>query len=67
MAVLAQVGCRQVGQRVLAGRADAVVAAGTVIEDVVVIEVGRQPARSGVAIVAVLTALDVAGVFAGSR
>ena len=41
VAVLADVRRVQVGQRVFARRADAVVAAGTVVENIVVIEVGR--------------------------
>jgi len=59
--------CRvQVGQRILARRADAIVAADAVVDDIGVVEIGRQPARGLVAIVAGVAGLDVVGVLARS-
>jgi len=54
MAGLAKVGRFQVSQWVLARRADAVVAADAIAGDVYVVEIGRNPARGRVAVVAVI-------------
>ncbi len=64
MTVLAQVRRIQVGQRVLACCADAVMAAGAVVDDILVVEIGRQPARGRMAVVARVAGLDVIGVLA---
>ena len=54
-------------QRALARRIRAVVATGTIVDNVCVIEVGRQPGDSRVAIVAVFAAGDMRWVLAGRR
>lgn len=51
---------------ILAGRIRSVVTAGTVATDVDVVEIGRNPARSCVTVVAIITTDNVVGIFAGS-
>jgi len=63
MAILTDIRRLNVG-KVFASGVDAVVATETTARDVVVIEEGGNPARGGVAVVAVVTASDVVGVFA---
>ena len=66
MTVFANIAGRDV-RDVLTRRIDSVMAVDAVTRDIQVIEIGGQPADSGVAIVAVVAALDVILVLAGRR
>lgn len=63
MAILTYISRLNVGG-VFASGIDIVVATETTAGDVIVIEKGRNPARGGVAVVAVVAASDVVGVLA---
>ena len=63
VAVLAN-GCRLYVRRVLAGCVRTVVAIRAVAHDIHVVEVGWNPTRCCVAVVAVIAALNMIGVFA---
>ena len=58
VAVFAHIGCIDM-RLVFAGRADAVMTGRTIVDDAGVIEVGRNPCRRRVTIIAIVTALDV--------
>ena len=62
MTIFAQVRRVNVSQRVLACRADAIVAAEAVIKGIRVVEICRQPARGRVTIVACVAGLNMVGV-----
>jgi len=64
VAILANIGCLDVG-RSLANGIGAVVATHTVVHDVDVVKVGRQPGDCRMAVVAIIAAGDMGGVFAG--
>lgn len=61
VAILANSRCSNVG-RVLAGCADAIVAAAAIVEDAGMVEVGWYPAEGRMAVVAIIAAGNVSGV-----